>query len=188
MKYFLIAAICFLRINSFCYAQNTQSVLWEISGNGLAKKSYLFGTIHTAKTDIYYSFPKLNSIIKKCDIGLFEMSGKPINGVNKKNNDTSNIQPPPLGKVFTAREFAIVDSFFTRSPFGSIQPTDSLPLFAVLQLATLVKQTGGKQETLFDGFLCTQMEMLKNQRSHLTIPMTHQYEPLLAILLVWLNN
>ncbi len=42
------------------YAQNTNSLLWEISGNGLQKPSYLYGTMHVSKKiaflldDVFY--------------------------------------------------------------------------------------------------------------------------------------
>ena len=47
-KYLLIACICLL-FNSILFAQKTKvenSLLWKVSGNGLIKPSYLFGTYH----------------------------------------------------------------------------------------------------------------------------------------------
>ncbi|MBS7321171.1 MAG: TraB/GumN family protein, partial [Myroides sp.] len=40
-------AICALTLVSFTiFAQDNKSLLWEISGKGLEKPSYVFGTIH----------------------------------------------------------------------------------------------------------------------------------------------
>jgi uncharacterized protein YbaP (TraB family) len=45
---FLLAVLC-LATTSILFAQKTkqeQSLLWKVSGNGLNKPSYLFGTYH----------------------------------------------------------------------------------------------------------------------------------------------
>lgn len=47
-KYFLTAALCLVS-SSILFAQNTKeenSLLWKVSGKGLKKPSYLFGTYH----------------------------------------------------------------------------------------------------------------------------------------------
>jgi uncharacterized protein YbaP (TraB family) len=50
-----------------------QSLLWEISGNNLAKSSYLLGTIHLLpKKDFQYS-SKLDSILSRIDEVIFEI-------------------------------------------------------------------------------------------------------------------
>lgn len=62
MKFKILSLlISFLVTSIGSYSQNTdplgKGLLWEISGNGLKKKSYLFGTIHIIPAKDYY-FPK----------------------------------------------------------------------------------------------------------------------------------
>lgn len=62
MKNKIITLLIFFLTNTlFTYSQISQTLgkglLWEISGNGLKKKSYLFGTIHIIPAKDFY-FPK----------------------------------------------------------------------------------------------------------------------------------
>jgi len=56
----LAIAIIFLCLSSTILAQEKNSLLWEISGNGLEKTSYLYGTMHVSKKiafrldDVFY--------------------------------------------------------------------------------------------------------------------------------------
>jgi len=48
MKNYLISLLSLFTI--FAYSQDKeQSLLWEISGNGLTKSSYIYGTMHVSK-------------------------------------------------------------------------------------------------------------------------------------------
>ena len=59
MKKYLPFIICFITICGFSQ-QKYQNLLWEISGNGLKKSSYLYGTMHVSKKiafrldDVFY--------------------------------------------------------------------------------------------------------------------------------------
>lgn len=53
-------------------AQVQAQLLWEISGNGLSKKSYLYGTLHVAPKAKFYLNPNVSEIIKKCDVLALE--------------------------------------------------------------------------------------------------------------------
>jgi uncharacterized protein len=57
----------------FVKQKNNQSLLWEISGNGLKKPSFLFGTFHLlCKEDIHFSEALLRAI-KLSDVIYMEM-------------------------------------------------------------------------------------------------------------------
>lgn len=77
MKDFVLIILSLLCINKG-YAEteernpNVKSILWEISGNGLTKKSYLLGTFHGIENDsIDYNYmdtlPQYKSIIESVD-------------------------------------------------------------------------------------------------------------------------
>ena len=44
----IIFLLTFLSISAFAQEKKYQSLFWEISGNGLAKKSYMYGTMHVS--------------------------------------------------------------------------------------------------------------------------------------------
>ena len=49
------------------------TLLWKISGNGLEKKSYLFGTIHMLCADDAVLSKNMKKIIEDCDEVYFEV-------------------------------------------------------------------------------------------------------------------
>src|SRR6476469_5347421 len=87
---FSLAATC-------AFSQNTSNntLLWKISGNNLARPSYLFGTIHMLCADDIQLSDSLKAAIKKADKvyleldmdNIFEMLG--VMGKMKMRNDTT---------------------------------------------------------------------------------------------------
>ena len=47
-------------------------LLWEISGKGLQKKSYLYGTLHVAPKKEFYLNPMVGKVIQNCDVLALE--------------------------------------------------------------------------------------------------------------------
>ena len=83
-----------------------KQLLWEISGNGLKEKSYLFGTLHSndkrifdLSDSVYYALDKANLIILEADI--FELF-KDIDS----REDLPNTLYDKDGKAYTASEIA----------------------------------------------------------------------------------
>jgi hypothetical protein len=54
-------------------AQNYPSLFWEISGNGLTKPSYLYGTMHSFDSRVFRFTKQLDPFIKKCDVFALEL-------------------------------------------------------------------------------------------------------------------
>jgi len=93
-------------------AQNkktTNSLLWEISGNGLQKPSYLFGTYHFAGKDFIDTMKVLNEKLKLADAVVGELiiddqlAQKLIPYMMLKDNS--------LDKIFTPEEYRLVDDY-----------------------------------------------------------------------------
>ncbi|MEE1946142.1 TraB/GumN family protein [Pedobacter sp. KR3-3] len=73
VKYFLL---CFLSISLSANAQNkkaTNTLLWEISGKGLQKPSYLFGTYHFAGKSFIDTMKVLNQKLNNADAVVGEL-------------------------------------------------------------------------------------------------------------------
>ncbi len=105
--------------------KDNNTLLWKISGNGIDKASYLFGTIHMlCKEDAFLS-NNLVSAIEKADRvyleldmdNLFEMFGAMTK--MKMNNDTT------LADLLTAEEYKRVKEHFeskkTMLPFSMLE-------------------------------------------------------------------
>jgi len=95
--------------------KDDNSLLWEISGNGLKKSSYLFGTFHMmCKDDINFSKNLLDALHSADDV-YFEMDlDDPANTLgalmfmNMKDGKT-------LKDLITAEEFTKLDKYFSDS-------------------------------------------------------------------------
>ncbi|MEI9921698.1 MAG: TraB/GumN family protein [Bacteroidota bacterium] len=61
-----------LFILTFIGAQAQQQLIWEISGNGLTKKSYLMGTLKFIGEKEFYMPPKASELIKQVEIFAIE--------------------------------------------------------------------------------------------------------------------
>src|SRR5690349_14589381 len=65
-------AFCLVFFLSFCFAsaqskQWPETFLWRISGNGLSKPSYLYGTIHLADKRLFYFTDSLYYYFEKAE-------------------------------------------------------------------------------------------------------------------------
>lgn len=68
-KYFLMAFLC-LSLKTILVAQKNNtgnSILWEVTGNGLQKPSYLFGTYHFLSNAFIDTLPAVTNAYKSAD-------------------------------------------------------------------------------------------------------------------------
>ena len=107
MKYILFSLFIYHISSTVAqYVNVDKQLLWEISGNGLKEKSYLFGTLHSndkrifdLSDSVYYALDKANLIILEADI--FELF-KDIDS----REDLPNTLYDKDGKAYTASEIA----------------------------------------------------------------------------------
>ncbi|MGL4629946.1 MAG: TraB/GumN family protein [Leadbetterella sp.] len=72
MNKLLFIILCFY--SCLGISQNQNSLLWEISGNGLSKKSYLYGTIHQICSSNAYISPQFKKIIESSEEVYLEIN------------------------------------------------------------------------------------------------------------------
>jgi uncharacterized protein YbaP (TraB family) len=110
MKQYLIA---FLLI--FCgyntYAQKENSLLWEVSGNGLSKPSYLFGTIHMICKEDFFMPDVVVEKFKASDKVFLEMDMDDPKMQMKLLKLATLPSGQSLKKIF-GDDYKTVDSFF----------------------------------------------------------------------------
>src|SRR6187402_1493732 len=62
-------------------AQTDHTLLWKVSGKGLSKPSYLFGTMHVLCADDAHLSEGLRSVIAKCEEVYFEIDLSDMGGM-----------------------------------------------------------------------------------------------------------
>lgn len=115
------------------------TLLWRISGNNLAKPSYLFGTIHLLCADDIQLSDSLTSAISKADKvyleldldNMFELMS--VMTKMKMRNDTT------LADLLTSAEYEKVKAFFKKE--GGMLPFSMLEKYKPLLTASTIMQS-----------------------------------------------
>jgi uncharacterized protein YbaP (TraB family) len=112
---YLIAFLICLGVSANAQKKSaTNTLLWEVSGNGLKKPSYIFGTYHFADKGFIDTMKVLNEKLKGADAVVGELvidkdlATKLVPYMVMKDNT--------LDKVFTPEEYKIVADYFKKFP------------------------------------------------------------------------
>ncbi|MDR6807575.1 uncharacterized protein YbaP (TraB family) [Dyadobacter sp. BE34] len=111
----LLLVFCMLSIASWAQVPVENSLLWEISGRGLAKPSYLFGTIHLiCPTDFSLSDSLKSTLSRTQQVALEMDMDDPgmMAGMMKTMNMAAGNE---LKKLVTEQEYQRLDRFFKDS-------------------------------------------------------------------------
>lgn len=127
----------------FTFAQKPRqappkTLLWEVSGNGMAKPSYLYGTMHIlCETDATLS-ENLKKIIQNCDAICFEldMDNQEETLGFLKYAKMSNDQK--LQDLITPEEFARIEKYFQDNKM--MMPLAMLARFKPLFITSLISE------------------------------------------------
>ena len=125
----------------FTFSTNAQ-LLWKVSGNGLNKPSYLFGTCHVATVKMTDSIPGFNDALTNCDAVYGEIEKGDIAGAQQAM--MAAIMAPAdstLSKVLDQASLAKADSVFRATTQGmvSISQLETLkPAYVSTQLALIM--------------------------------------------------
>jgi uncharacterized protein YbaP (TraB family) len=125
-----------------CSAQQTSenSLLWQISGKGLSKPSYVFGTIHLICTDDFVWSNKISNGIKASDKVCFELDLDDENLYKDMASGMKDTSESSLREILTASQYQRLERFMkdslhmNLSSFEQLNPTmlSSLLLVKVL--------------------------------------------------------
>ncbi|MNQ60948.1 TraB family protein [compost metagenome] len=111
------------------------SLLWEVSGNGLSKPSYLYGTVHMICGGDYF----LSEKTKKA----FEASNKLVLEINFADpNEMADMQKmamgkEPLSKKLNPEQLAKLDAILKKTTGMAVQQVDSFSLMTVMSLISM---------------------------------------------------
>jgi len=160
MKYSLVSFCLALSFTTFAQQKQVpllvnkdqNSLLWEVSGNGLTKSTYLFGTFHLmCKNEISFSsqlktaVQNANSIYLELDMDDPKMMMSGLMMMNMKNGKK-------LSDLYTAAEYAKLKRFFKDSlnmPFTFFESMKPFLLVAMLYPKMMpCKTVSGVEEEL----------------------------------------
>ncbi|QSW87045.1 TraB/GumN family protein [Flavobacterium endoglycinae] len=111
------------------------SLLWEVSGNGLSKPSYLYGTIHMICSSDYF----LSDKTKKA----FEASEKLVLEINVADpKEFSEMQQlamgkEPLSKKLSPEQLNKLEAILKKTTGMSVKQVDSFNLLTVMSLISM---------------------------------------------------
>ncbi len=108
LKY--IAALVALVFNFHAGAQEN-SLLWKVSGKGLAKPSYLFGTIHMICPADYLWTDAMKSSLDKADKLCLEMDMDDMSVIMAATTGMMETSGKKLSSYFTAEQYKLVKRY-----------------------------------------------------------------------------
>ena len=139
-----IAVVAVLLISSGVFAQakkatsvnsNDKSLLWEISGNGLSKSSYLYGTIHMICGNDYFLSDKTKKAFTASDNLVLE-----VNLSDPKELSAAQqlaYGKDPLSKTLSPEQLNDLDALLQKRTGMTVKQVDKFSLMTVMSLITM---------------------------------------------------
>jgi uncharacterized protein YbaP (TraB family) len=153
---FLLAAGLFTATLGF--SQTPNSLLWRISGKGLSRPSYLFGTMHIICADEAALSDSLKAVIAACDEVYFEINLSDMSDMMNAIKYMQMNDSKRLSDLLQPDEYARVKDYFAKH--SSMLPFGMLERFKPMLISGLIEEQGlGCQTT--DGMELRIMKELK---------------------------
>jgi uncharacterized protein YbaP (TraB family) len=127
------------------FSSNAQ-LLWKVSGNGLQKPSYLFGTHHIADQTICDGIKGFNDAYNSVEHLYGEVDTDKMNGIGTQLKAMSRMKLPDgqtLSSLYTEEQLKVIDEFVTAvmgvgvKSFDNFKPamlSSSLQVFIAMKL------------------------------------------------------
>ncbi|CAA9195376.1 hypothetical protein FLA105534_00611 [Flavobacterium bizetiae] len=110
--------------------KHENSLLWEVSGNGLSKPTYVYGTIHGICPTDYFMAEKTKKAFQKSDKLILEINlSDPIEMAEMQK---SGIASEPLSKQLTSEQLSKLDAVLQKNTGLKIKQLDGFTLAAVM--------------------------------------------------------
>ncbi|WEK34650.1 MAG: TraB/GumN family protein [Candidatus Pseudobacter hemicellulosilyticus] len=132
---------------------SNNTLLWKISGKGLVKPSYLFGTMHILCSDDARLSPNLNEVIKEVNRIYFELDMDNPQEMWGAMNHVKMNDNKKLSDLLTAEEYSRVEKFFQENKMPPLSMLNTLkPMFASVliseRLMTCEKKNGMEEQIM----------------------------------------
>ena len=139
-----LAVVAVLLISNGVYAQtkksvsdnsNDKSLLWEISGNGLSKSSFLYGTIHMICENDYFLSEKTKKAFNATESLFLEIDLSDPNELVFMQKAAMSTEP--LSKKLTAKQLSDLEIVLRKNTGMTIQQVDNYSMLTVLSLISM---------------------------------------------------
>lgn len=114
---------------------NDKSLLWEISGNGLSKSSFLYGTIHMICGNDYFLSEKTKKAFNATESLFLEIDLSDPNELVFMQKAAMSAEP--LSKKLTAKQLSDLDIILRQITGMTIQQVDNYSMLTVLSLISM---------------------------------------------------
>lgn len=111
------------------------SLLWEVSGNGLVKPSYLYGTIHMICSGDYFLSEKTKKAFDKSDKLVLEINFSDPKEISEMQQMAMGKEP--LSKKLNLEELSKLDAILKKSAGMTIKQVDAFSLMTVMSLISM---------------------------------------------------
>ncbi len=131
---------------AFAQQEPDKGLLYEVSGNGLKKPSYLFGTFHLLNSDFLKEMPKVGECFDKAKGLVVELDLKPTDVLLVQK--AMMMEDKKLSDLFTKDELAILDAKLTDAMGFGIALFDNMKPAAIITMlaAAMPKEVKDKIE------------------------------------------
>jgi uncharacterized protein len=141
--------------------KKTTSLLWEISGNGLSKPSYLYGTIHLIDKKDFYVRPLIDSMLVNAGQVVFEIKLDDMAALMSIQSMMNLPEGKTIKGMMNATDYAALKKYFSDSLHTDIETMNDQKPFALIQKVT-ESYIKGDQESFELHFL---MECMNHQKT-----------------------
>ena len=140
----IVAVVAVLLISNGVFAQakkatsvnsNDKSLLWEISGNGLSKPSYLYGTIHMICGNDYFLSDKTKKAFTASDNLVLEVNLSDPNELSAAQQLAYGKNP--LSKTLSPEKLNDLDALLQKRTGMTVKQVDKFSLMTVMSLITM---------------------------------------------------
>ena len=137
-------------ISSGVSAQNRSqyTLLWKISGKGMTKPSFLFGTMHVEDKRVFHFSDSVMLAIQSCP--RFALEVQPDSAINDLFNLMSNSNEEDLKKMLTNDEYRKLEKKFKEKNGYSIGKTNPLMLESLMEHND---KNAGDRQSFVDAYL-----------------------------------
>jgi uncharacterized protein YbaP (TraB family) len=135
------AGLLFALVSVSVFAQNNKennTLLWKISGNGLEKPSYLFGTIHMLCADDALLSDNLKKVISECDEVYFEVDMDNLFEMLGAMNKMKMTGDTTLRDLLSEADYKKVKLFFETK--GPMLPFSMLETYKPMLAASTIEE------------------------------------------------
>ncbi len=123
-----------LTVSVVAAQSDAKSLLWKVSGNGLEKPSYLFGTLHMMCSSDFVIKDKVTRALESADRYVIEADI--FSPDAQKELQAANISPIPQSKRLSPGQSRGIDSMLRKYTKMTLAQLDNMSLFTISSMMT----------------------------------------------------